>query len=212
MAEETTNTSTETAGSEQSTSNAQNSQNSSNQSQQTNENKPATDIEKLIQRAVDRATNKLGNENKNLREQLENFKKEKLSDDELKELAIKDREAEIAKREAALLEKENRLFAIKAIKEAGLDDGSQMSLDLVDFVMAEKTEDITKKVNTFKTLVNSFVKSEVDKTFKENGRKPIGGQSTGDKNDKSSVAAKLGKVTAETNKKSQEVLNQYIGG
>ena len=41
------------------------------------DSKKEVDFEKLIQKAVDRATNKLGNENKKLREQLETIKKEK---------------------------------------------------------------------------------------------------------------------------------------
>ena len=46
------------------------------------------DIEKIISRAVDRATNKLGNENKKLREQIEKLKRKKLTDDELIEMEI----------------------------------------------------------------------------------------------------------------------------
>ena len=43
------------------------------------------DIDKLIEKAVDRATNKLGNENKALREKLEKLKKTKLSAEEIAE-------------------------------------------------------------------------------------------------------------------------------
>lgn len=173
-----------------------------------------TEIEKLIQKAVDRATNKLGNENKSLKEKLGKLQKEKLSAEELRELEIKTREAEIAEREAAIAEKENRLYAIKAIKAAGLDDGSDMSLQLVDFVIAGKTEDIDARVKTFNDLFKSFVKREVEKTFKESGRNPNGGQQgAGDKDKKdSSIATKLGKAAAETNKQSQTVLNHYLGG
>ena len=88
------------------------------------------------------------------------------------------KEEEIAQRERALAEKENRLYAIRAIKEAGLDDGGETSLDLIDFVMAEDTEAIDAKIKAFDKLVKAFVKAEVDKTFKEHGRTPekgIGG-------------------------------------
>lgn len=132
----------------------------------------APDIEKIVQTAVDRATNKLGNENKKLREQLDNLKKSKLTDEEIKQLELKTKEDEIAEREKALAEKENRLYAIKAIKTAGLDDGSDKSLELVDFVLSDNTEDIDAKIKTFSELMKKFVQSEVDKTFKENGRNP----------------------------------------
>lgn len=130
------------------------------------------DIEKLIQTAVDRATNKLGNDNKKLREQIEALKKSKLTDEEIKQLELKNKEDEIAEREKALTEKENRLYAIKAIKTAGLDDGSDASLELVDFVLSDTTENIDAKVKAFSALLKKYVESEVDKTFKDNGRNP----------------------------------------
>ena len=136
------------------------------------------DIKRLIEQEVDRATNRLGNDNKKLRSQLETLKKERLTAEERKDLEIKEKEEEIAQRERALAEKENRLYAIRAIKEAGLDDGGETSLDLIDFVMAEDTEAIDAKIKAFDKLVKAFVKAEVDKTFKEHGRTPekgIGG-------------------------------------
>jgi hypothetical protein len=144
-------------------------------SEQTEENpdNQADRIEKLVQSAVDRATNRLGNENKQLREQLEKLKKEKLSDDELKALEILEKETALAEREKQILDKENRYYAIESIKKAGLDDGSTKSLDLIDFVMASDQSEIDKRVDAFKALVNSFVKAEVDKTFKTHGKTPI---------------------------------------
>ena len=141
--------------------------------------KQSLDIEKLIQQAVDRATNKLGNDNKKLRSQLETLKKEKLTAEELKDLEIQSKEADIAERERALLEKENRLYAIRAIKEAGLDDGSDTSLELVDFVMADDPSAIDLKIKAFDKLIKALVKSEVEKTFKENGRNPQSGSGVG---------------------------------
>ena len=140
---------------------------------------PATnpDLEKIIQRAVDRATNKLGNDNKKLRQQLEALKKSKLTDAEAAELERQEREDALAERERALQEKENRLYAIKAIKKAGLDDGSDNALELIDFVLGSSEEDIDAKVKAFGGLVKKFVKAEVDKTFKQHGRDP--GQGNG---------------------------------
>ena len=83
----------------------------------TSQNGPS--IEELIQKAVDRATNKLGNDNKKLRESLEKLKRENLSAEQRKELELKEKEADIADREAKLQDKINREFAMKAIKEAG---------------------------------------------------------------------------------------------
>ena len=130
------------------------------------------DIDEKIQKAVDRATNKLGNDNKKLREELEKLRKEKMTDEERAEAERKERESELERRERELKEKENRLYAVKAIKKAKLDDGSDSSLELVEFVMAENEEEIEKRVKAFGNLVAKFVKAEVDKTFKEQGGNP----------------------------------------
>ena len=194
-------------------------QNSTNNDQSKAENtaqaaqddsKKEVDFEKLIQKAVDRATNKLGNENKKLREQLETIKKEKLSDEELKKLELADKEADIADREAKLAEKENRLFAIKAIKEAGLDDGSDTALELVDFVMSGDEDTTRAKVKVFSQLVNKMVAAKVAETFKNNGRNPEkGGTGKGTEN---SVAAKIGEISAQRNEAANKVLSHYLGG
>lgn len=129
-------------------------------------------LEKLIQAKVDKITSKLGKEKADMQRQLEKLKKEKLSDDELKQYELSEKEKAIAEREKALLEKENRLYAIKAIKAAGLDDGSDKSLELVDFVLSDETEVIDNRIKAFGALVKKFAQSEVEKTFKENGRTP----------------------------------------
>lgn len=130
------------------------------------------DIEKLVQQRVDKAIAKLGKDKSDLQKQLDQLKKEKMTDEERKQFELSEKEKLIADREKALLEKENRLYAIKAIKEAGLDDGSDKSLELVDFVMDTDTEAIDNKIKAFDALVKKFVKAEVDKTFKTNGRTP----------------------------------------
>ena len=140
------------------------------------------DLEKIIQRAVDRATHTLGNDNKKLRQQLETLKKAHLSDAEAAELERQEREEALAEREKAFQEEKNRWYAIKAIKKAGLDDGSDNALELVDFVMGGDEADIDAKVKAFGALVKKFVKAEVDKTFKQNGRNPEHGAGSGEKN------------------------------
>ena len=156
-----------------------------------------TDIEKLIQKAVDRATNKLGNENKKLREENESLKKASMTEEQIKQLEIKNKEADIADREAKLKEKENRLFAIKAIKEAGLDDGGSNALELVDFVMTDSEETTNARVKAFNALVKKFVSAEVSRTFQTNGRDPEKG-STGE-TQSNNIAVNLGKNAADRN-------------
>lgn len=137
------------------------------------------DLEERIQRAVDRATNKLGNENKNLRSELEKLRKEKMTDEERAEAERKERETELERRERELKDKENRLYALKALKKAKLDDGSESSMELADFVMADSEDEIDKRVKVFGNLVTKFVKAEVDKTFKQHGGNPDKGAGAG---------------------------------
>lgn len=201
----TTDATTNSQNVENVTQNAQTEQNDSQN------NSAQLDLEKLIQRAVDRATNKLGNENKQLRGQLDTLRKEKLTDAEIKQLELADKEADIADREARLKDKENRLFAIKAIKEAGLDDGSSNALELVDFVMSDNEEITTARVKTFEALVKKFVAAEVNRTFKDNGRNVETGGS-GSSETKNQIAATIGKTMADRNAAATKVLNHYLGG
>lgn len=182
------------------------------ESKQTEAKQP--DMESLIRREVDRATNKLGNENKRLRAEIEEMKRAHMSDDERREAAFREREEAFAERERELADKEHRLVAIKAIKEVGLDDGSELSLALVDFVMAEDEDIIKERVKTFDALVKRMVQSEVDKVFKSSGRVPGKGSTTTSEADPKtdSVAVRMGQKTAKANQAARSTLEYYTGG
>lgn len=167
-------------------------------------------LTKLIEDAVKRATKKMSEENKKLTKALDKLQKEKLSEDELKQLEIDNKMAEIAEREKQLAENENRLYAIKAVKAAGLDDGSENSLELIDFIMGVDKEDIDSRVKTFGDLVNKFVKAEVDRIFKENGRIPGRGAGSGNGGDENNIAAELGKRAAQANEKARSIIDSYL--
>lgn len=130
------------------------------------------DMELLIQKAVDRATNKLGNQKKELEKELERIKKEKMTDDERKEYEMQEKEKELQEKEREIALRENKLYAISAVKKAGLDDGSETSLELVEFVIDTDTTRIDSKVKAFSNLVKKLVKAEVDRTFKSRGGEP----------------------------------------
>lgn len=172
-------------------------------------------LESLIQSAVDRATNKLGNENKKLRAEIEKLQKANMDADELKNFELSEKEKAIAEREKALAEKENRLFAVKAVKEVGLDAGldADTTLALVDIVMTDDEEGISKRVKTLDALVKRIVKTQVDDVFKANGRTPgVGSDSAANAGGQDSFGATMGKKTAAVNQKSQSVLDHYING
>jgi hypothetical protein len=56
-----------------------------------------------------------------------------------------------------------------------------------------------------------MVSAKVEETFKTKGRNPEKG-GTGEANSNGSVAAKLGKVSADRNEAANKVLNHYLGG
>lgn len=212
MPDEIVNTNTEVTTTAQQTNQTSNQTTATSTSTSTkSENKQENDWEAVIQRAVDRATNKLGNENKKLRNELDALKKVNLSEAELNKLELQEKEQEIAKREQKLLERENRLFTIKAIKDAGLDDGSSNALDLVDFVMADTEEATLARVKAFESLVKKFVAAEVNRTFKENGRNPEKSGTTSGST-QTNIAATIGKRTADRAEAANKVLDYYLGG
>ena len=169
-------------------------------------------IEKLIQSRVDKSNAELGKTIAQLKKENEKLRKDSLSAEEIKNLEISEKEKELAEREKTIADRENRLFAIKAIKEIGLDDGGENSLKLVDFVIADEEEKITENVKAFNELVQAIVSARVDSKFKELGRTPNGAKPTGAEGQQVSVAEKLGKQRAEQEKKSNDILNMYLGG
>lgn len=171
------------------------------------------ELERMIQREADRRNAKSGKEVADLRKELDKLKRSQMDAEEVRKLELQDKEAELATREQALKDSENRLAAIKAIKKAGLDDGGDTSLELVNFVMADTPEQIEANVKAFGALVQKFVKVEVDKLYAKAADTPKGaGAGAASKTADTSVAAELGAARAEQQKKSADVLSYYIKG
>lgn len=133
-------------------------------------------LDKIIQARVDKQMAEERKKTAEIKKKLERLQQDKLTDEELKKIEIESKEKEIAEREQAITDKENRLIAIKAIKEAGLDDGSDTALSLVDFVMGADEAEIKSKVKAFKELFDKTVAAEVGKRFKEAGYTPKKGE------------------------------------
>ncbi len=140
--------------------------------EESEKNYTAAELKDFIQREIDRATNRLGNDNKKLKEELEKERKKNLSVEELKQLEIAEKEKELEEREKAFQLEKNRMYAVKAMKKIGLDDGTEEALGLVEFVLTEDETEIDTRVKTLSKLIDARVKAEVDKIFKENGREP----------------------------------------
>ncbi len=179
---------------------------------QKDKNKPS-DFERLLQARLDKAMAEERKKSSALQKELEKMKREKMTADELKKYDDEQKQNALDERERAITEKENRYYAIGAIKKAGLDDGSETALRLVDLVMGADSEEIDKKVAALNELVNKIVDSKVNEKFKGLGRTPNGGGNAGGNGggeDKNTLAERLGRQRAAQSKKSSDILKHYI--
>lgn len=183
------------------------------ESQNEGKNKEPDDFDRLLQARLDKAMAEERKKNANLTKEIEKMKREKMTADELRKYDDEKRANDLAEREKTIAEKENRYYAITALKKAGLDDGSETVLELADLVMGADTDETDTRIATLNKLVTKVVDSKVNERFKSFGRVPNSGSSSGGEGkEKNTLAEKLGKQRAEQNKKSNDILKHYLGG
>lgn len=178
-----------------------------------NSTEPNTDdLDRLLKAKLDKAMAEERKKNASLTKEIEKMKRDKMTADELKKYDDEKRDRELAEREQAIADRENRYYAIGAIKKAGLDDGGDTALKIVDLVLGKDSNEIDSKVTALNELVNKLVDSKVDEKFRSAGRIPNTGHSSNNIEDKkgTDIAKKLGKERAELNKKSNDILKYYI--
>ena len=143
---------------------------------------PALDmeaIERLVQSKVDKLMAPERKKNAETEKKYKALQKQLMTADEIKQAELAEREATIAAREKELKDRENREFAQKALREAGLDDGSETAFALADFVVGDDEDETKTKVKTLKDLIDKKVAAEVSKRFKEGGHNPKQGSGAG---------------------------------
>ncbi|MFR5772753.1 MAG: DUF4355 domain-containing protein [Lachnospirales bacterium] len=180
-----------------------------------NSTEPNTDdLDRLLKARLDKAMEEERKKNKSLEKEIEKMKRDKMTADELKKYDDEKRDRELAEREQAIADRENRYYAISAIKKAGLDDGGDTALKIVDLVLGKDSDEIDNKVSALNELVNKLVDNEVNEKFKSAGRIPNTGSANANTNteDKkgNELAKGLGKERAELKKKSDSILKHYI--
>lgn len=168
------------------------------------------DFDRLLQAKLDKAMADERKKSADLKKELEKMKREKMTADELKKYDDEKRDNDLAEREKTIAEKENRYYAITALKKAGLDDGSETALELAELVMGNDETETDTKIATLNKLVTKMVDSKVNERFKGFGRVPNSGSSGSEGKEKNTLAEKLGKQRAEQNKKSNDILKHYI--
>lgn len=170
-------------------------------------------LEQLIQSAVDRATNKLGNENKDLKRQIDELVKKNMTDAERVEHERKQEREQFEQEKAQFIAEKNRLHAVTALAKADLNIASDKLDTLVGLVMGADEKAIDENVKNLNEVIKTIVADKVAQTFKDNGRNPVGsGNADAKKDDKNDIGSTLGKATAAANAKSNDVLKHYLGG
>ena len=129
-------------------------------------------IERIVQSRVDKLMAPERRKSAETEKKYKALQKQLMTADEVKQAEIAEKEQALAAREKELQDRLNREFAQKALREAGLDDGSETAFALADFVIGEDEDEIKSKVKTFKGLFDKMVAAEVDKRFKSAGYTP----------------------------------------
>lgn len=206
-------TGSSTGGTSNTPADGQNGSTGSNGDSQANKGTGETtpSLDQLIQSAVDRATNKLGNENKKLKSQLDDLIKQKMTDEERIELERKQEREQFEAEKAQFLEEKHKLFAVNALAKADLSIEADKLPSLISLVMGSDENTISENVKNLSDVVKNLVAAKVEQTFKENGRSPSGSGNAGgkDENKGNTIAEQLGKQRAEQEKKSREILDKF---
>lgn len=142
----------------------------------TNEQETSSDLTTRISAAEKLAKQSAG-ENKKLRAELNKLRQAHMTDEERQTDNLKQREDAVNEKEAALLTEQNRFYAVQAIRKAGLDDGSEASLQIVNLITGDAPKDqtgIDERIKNFGKWMKQHDKALTDKLFKSNGRQPAG--------------------------------------
>lgn len=145
-----------------------------------------------------------------LQKELDELRKEKLTQDELNRLDLAKRETEVANREAVIRDKENRLHAIQALEQAQLVGNGMTSADLIPFVMDNTTAGIDNKVKALTALLDKRAQAEKDRIYQLAGRTPQ--QVRDDGAGGGNAAPLFGAARAAEREKAKKIREKYTGG
>lgn len=209
MADEMTNTTTTTAGEATQTTQTEQTTTQAEQSPLTMEA-----IEKLVQSRVDKNTAELGKKIASLQKENESLKKDKMTAEQLKQYEDEQTAKQLAEREKAITDRENRYYALNNVLKANIGVSNEIADKVVSVILnpVNDNDGIDEKIKTLTEWANSIKSETVDKTFKANGRVPNGGGKSGEDKKDNNIAVEIGKKAAERAKQSNDILNYYYGG
>lgn len=145
-----------------------------------------------------------------LKEELDKLQKEKLTQEELTRIDLTKRETDVANREAAIRDKENRLHAIDALEQANLVGNGITTADLIPFVMDSTTKAIDDKVKSLQELLEKCMAAQTQRIYQSAGRQPHQVQDTPSGSSNAPITFGAGRAARQA--RAQEIRNSYTGG
>lgn len=122
---------------------------------------------------------RLEEENTRLLSQLDLLKKEKLTAAERQKLEMQEKERVLLEKEADLKNRENREYALKAVRKAELDEAEDKDLVILDFVLGDNPTAIDARVKAFQQYLAARDKRITDQLYSGAGRNPQSGTGSG---------------------------------
>jgi hypothetical protein len=127
-------------------------------------------VAKAEQSAADRVRTEYSKKNKELLEQLEELKKQKMSAEEKAEYERQQKERELREKEAELLRREVALHTVDKLREL------ELPLEFRDILAGSDIEDTDRRIGVFQKMWQDALKKAVDERFKNAGHDPGAGR------------------------------------
>jgi|GEM_PF-463937 len=123
-------------------------------------------VSKAEQSAADRVRTEYSKKNKELQDQLEELKKQKMSAEEKAEYERQQKERELREKETELLRREVALHTVDKLREL------ELPLEFRDILAGADIEDTNKRIGVFQQMWQGALKKAVDERFKQTGHEP----------------------------------------
>lgn len=127
-------------------------------------------VAKAEQSAADRVRTEYSKKNKELQDQLEELKKQKMSAEEKAEYERQQKERELQEKERELLQREVKLHTVDKLREL------ELPLEFRDILAGPTIDETNQRIEVFQKQWQDALKKAVDERFKQSGHDPGAGR------------------------------------
>lgn len=150
--------------------------------------------------------------NTQLQNQLDQMRRDHLSQEERTRIELDERETNLSRREESLRHRENQLYAVGALETAGLCAGGMTTQEMLPFVMESTTAGIDRKVEALKALLDKAEQAMTQKYYDKISGQPQQPRGSTSGGSGSTAALSFGKERAEADSRAAEIRKKYTGG